>query len=188
MRVLVACEESQVVTIAFRARGQEAYSCDIQPCSGGHPEWHLQCDVLTVLDRGWDLMIAHPECTRLCNSGVRWLTERDLWEDMRKAADFFNKLKNAEQIPKRCVENPIPHRYAREIIGGYTQIIQPNQFGHPESKATCLWLFNLPVLIPTNIVGVAEQRIWKMPPSPERAKLRSKTFPGIAKAMAEQWG
>ena len=202
MKVLIACEESQEVCKAFRRLGHEAYSCDILPCSGGHPEWHIKMDVLKLLNggrfatvdhkihdiEGWDLMIAHPPCIRLCNSGVRWLHERNLWKEMRDAAFFFDNLMKA-YIPKKCIENPIPHKYALEIINRkYNQIIQPYMFGHGESKATCLWLDNLPKLKATNIVEGREKRIHKMSPSKDRSKLRSKTFPGIARAMAEQWG
>lgn len=195
MRVLVACEESQAVCKAFRELGHEAYSCDIIPCSGGHPEWHIQGDVMKYIFRneyndlrGWDMMIAHPPCTRLCNSGVMWLEKRNLWKDMRDSAFFFHALMSA-YIPKIAIENPIPHKYALEIIGKkYDQIIQPWQFGHGETKATCLWLKGLPPLIPTNIVEGREQKLHRLPPSKDRAKLRSKTYPGIAKAMAEQWG
>ncbi len=188
MKILVACEESQTVCKAFRAKGYEAFSCDILPCSGGHPEWHIQNDVLNHLNDGWDMMIAHPPCTRLCNSGVMWLERRNLWNDMQIGADFFNKLLNAD-ILKIVVENPIPHKYGLEIIGRkYDQIIQPWQFGHGETKATCLWLKNLSKLKPTNIVSGREQRLHKLPPSKDRAFLRSKTFQGIADAMAEQWG
>jgi len=184
MKILIACEESQTVCKAFRKKGHEAFSCDILPCSGGHPEWYLQGDVLEQLDKGWDMMIAHPPCTRLCNSGVMWLEKRNLWKDMEEATTFFNKLLNAK-IPKICVENPIPHKYG--IKTKYSQLIQPWQFGHGETKATCLWLKNLPLLKPTNIVSGREQRLHKLPPSKDRAFLRSKTFQGIADAMAEQW-
>lgn len=188
MRVLVACEESQTVCKAFRELGHEAYSCDILPCSGGRPEWHIQDDVLNHLNEEWDLMIAHPPCTRLCNSGVCWLHKRDLWEDMREGAEFFKKLLEAD-IPRIAVENPIMHKYAVEIIGRrQDQVIQPWMFGHGETKATCLWLVNLPKLKPSNIVEGREQRLHRLPPSKDRALLRSKTYPGIAKAMAEQWG
>ena len=189
MRVLIACEESQEVCKAFRKLGHEAFSCDVEECSGGHPEWHLQGDVFDfVWDREWDLMIAHPPCTRLCNSGVMWLKKRNLWKDMSEGALFFKRLMKLD-IPMIAIENPIPHKYALEIIGKkYNQIIQPWQFGHGETKATCFWLKNLPELKPTNIVEGREQRLHKLPPSKDRAKLRSKTFPGIAKAMAEQWG
>jgi len=191
MRALIACEESQSVCIEFRKKGHEAYSCDILPCSGGHSEWHIQDDAVYTLHRyEWNIVIAHPPCTRLANSGVRWLHERDLWEDMYRATEFFNHfVRHGLSGNKIAIENPIQHKYARkQILGSYTQIIQPWQFGHPEQKATCLWLYNLPKLQPTNIVSGREQRIWKMTPSPDRAKLRSKTFPGIAKAMADQWG
>jgi hypothetical protein len=188
MKVLIACEESQVVCKAFRERGHEAYSCDLLPTSGNHPEWHIRDDAIKVLySQKWDLVIAHPPCTRLCNSGVRWLRERNLWNDLDKAERFFNEfVEYGIKGNKICIENPIPHKYAR--IPKYSQIIQPYQFGHPETKATCLWLYNLPKLIPTNIVEGREQKIWKMPPSKDRSKLRSKTFPGIAAAFAEQWG
>lgn len=188
MKVLVACEESQEVCKAFRKLGHEAYSCDILPCSGGHPEWHIQDDVLKHLNDGWDLMIAHPPCTRLCNSGVMWLERRNLWNKMVESAEFFRAFLNAD-IPLIAVENPIPHKYALKIIGRkYDQIIQPWMFGHGETKATCLWLKGLKPLKPTNIVDGRIQRLHRLPPSKDRAKLRSKTFPGIAKAMAEQWG
>ena len=190
MKVLVACEESQAVTIAFRNKGHEAYSCDILPCSGRHPEWHIQGDAIKALrSEVWDLVIAHPPCTRLANSGVRWLSERNLWDELFEAAKFFNKFILYGKLGhKIAIENPIPHKYAKsELNAQYNQIIQPWQFGHGESKATCLWLFNLPKLIPTNVVLGRDQNIWKCPPGPERAKLRSKTFPGIAKAMATQW-
>ncbi len=188
MRVLVACEESGIVAEAFRKRGHEAWSCDILPTSGGHPEWHIKDDAIKILySQKWDLVIAHPPCTRLANSGVRWLHERDLWSELQEAIHFFNQFVEYGKAENRiAIENPIPHKWA--IIPKYTQIIQPWQFGHPESKATCLWLYGLPKLNPTNIVSGREQKVWKMTPGPERAKLRSKTFIGIAKAMAEQWG
>lgn len=187
MNVLIACEESQTITTEFRKLGHEAYSCDIQECSGNHPKWHIKDDVLKHLNDGWDLMIGHPPCTRLCNSGVRWLQERNLWYELNEACKFFNKLLNAN-INKICIENPIPHKYALQLIGKkYDQIIQPWQFGHGETKATCLWLKNLPTLKPTDIVNGRESNIWKMPPTKDRAKIRSKTFFGIANAKAEQW-
>lgn len=189
MKVLVACEESQEVCKAFRERGHNAFSCDLQDCSGGHPEWHIRGNVVHELYKEWDLVIAHPPCTRLANSGVRWLHERDLWQEHYFACEFFNQFQTyALSGAKVCIENPIPHKYAVEYIGKYSQIIQPWQFGHPESKATCLWLYGLPKLKPTNIVIGREQRVWRMPPGEERTKLRSKTYSGIAKAMAEQWG
>lgn len=189
-KVLIACEESQEVCKAFRALGHEAYSCDLVDCSGGHPEWHIKGDAVNQLYKVWDLVIAHPPCTRLANSGVRWLNERDLWQDMYYACEFFNQFQDyakREGVPV-AIENPIPHKYATEYIGKYTQIIQPWQFGHGEQKATCLWLYNLPPLQPTDIVKEREQKVWRMAPGPERQKMRSKTFPGIAKAFATQWG
>lgn len=188
-KILIACEESQAVTIEFRKLRFEAYSCDLQDCSGGHPEWHIKGDITHQLYKEWDLIIAHPPCTRLSNSGVRWLAERNLWEDMYQACEFFNLFQSlAKNGTPVAIENPIPHKYAKEYIGEYSQIIQPWMFGHGETKATCLWLYNLPQLTPTNIVEGREQRIWKLPPGEERAKLRSKTYQGIAEAMAKQWG
>jgi hypothetical protein len=197
MKVLIACEESQAVCIAFRNKGHEAYSCDILPCSGGHPEWHIQDDVLKHLNDGWDMMIAHPPCDYLANSGVCHLyTEPDRHEKMIAGALFFKALLNAE-IPIICIENPIMHKYAVEIIGRrQDQVIQPYMFGHPERKATCLWLNGLPLLKQTNNVKhimdklpkKEAQRIHYCSPGPDRKKIRSKTFPGIANAMAEQWG
>lgn len=191
MRVLVACEESQEVCKAFRAKGHEAYSCDILPCSGGHPEWHIEGDAVKVLyGQEWDLVIAHPPCTYLCNSGVCWLYNKDgshnidRQNKMIDASEFFHQF--LSYGGKICIENPIPHKYAG--LPKYSQIIQPWQFGHGETKATCLWLKGLPLLQPTNIVEGREQRLHRLPPSPDRAKLRSKTFPGIAAAMANQWG
>lgn len=186
MRILVACEFSGVVREAFSALGHESWSCDLLPTE--IPGNHYQGDIRDILYSGFDLMVAHPPCTRLCNSGVCWLEKRNLWEDMREGAEFFKMLLNAP-IEKIAVENPIMHKYAREIIGvKYSQIIQPWQFGHGETKATCLWLKNLPLLQPSNIVSGREQRLHKLPPSPDRWRERSKTFPGIAQAMAQQWG
>lgn len=197
MKILIACEESQEVCKAFRRRGHEAYSCDIEPCSGGHPEWHIQQDVTELLKEKWDMMIAHPPCTYLANSGVCWLVkDPQRWDLLKDGAEFFRKLLNAD-IPKIAIENPIQHKYAREMIGKrYTQIIQPWMFGHTESKATCLWLKGLPVLYATNDVKKEmlllpkneQQRLHYLPPSKDRQKLRSKTYRGIAEAMAEQWG
>ena len=195
MRVLVGCEESQAVTIEFRRLGHEAYSCDILPCSGGHPEWHIQDDVLEHLNEGWDLGIFHPPCPRLTNTAVRWLHERNLWDELDEAAAFFRKFVDAD-IPKKAIENPIPHKYAVERIGRkYDQLVQPYMFGHLESKATCLWLYDLPRLQETdNVKDLMKtlpkkltQRNHYLSPGPDRAKLRSKTYPGIAKAMATQW-
>ncbi len=190
-KVFIACEYSGRVRDAFGERGHEAWSCDLLPCESGYKSTnvhHYQGNVFDIIDRGWDLMIAHPPCTRLCNSGVMWLERRNLWDDMRSGAEFFRRLLDSD-IPAICMENPIPHKYALEIIGRkYDQIIHPWQFGHGETKSTCLWLKNLPYLIPTDIVSGREQRIHLLPPSKDRAKLRSLTYQGIADAMALQWG
>lgn len=186
MRVLVACEFSGIVREAFAKRGHDAWSCDILPTD--QPGNHIQGDVLDILDDDWDLMIAHPPCTLLCNSGVRWLKDDAIrMNKMVEACKFFRTFLNCS-IPQICIENPIPHKYARTIIGNYTQIIQPWQFGHGETKATCLWLRNLPLLKPTQIVSGREPRIHKMGPSPDRWKKRSVTYSGIAEAFAAQWG
>lgn len=198
-RVLIACEYSGTVRDAFRRRGFDAWSCDLLHTDVPGP--HIQGDVLEVMDDGWDLIIAHPPCTFLTNAGVRHLHSvpsrkgklpkihgEARWEEMRKAAAFFKSMLNA---PARhiAVENPVPHNYAVKEIGRkYDQIIQPWQFGHGETKATCLWQKNLPRLRPTNIVEGRERRIDFLPPSPDRWKERSKTFQGIADAMADQWG
>jgi hypothetical protein len=197
-KVLIACEESQAVTKEMRALGIEAYSCDIEPCSGGHPVWHIQGDVTPLLKQEWDLIIAHPPCTRLSNSGVFWLDKRNLWKEMYQACEFFNLFQTYAKYNncKVAIENPIPHKYAKEYIGNYSQIVQPYMFGHTVSKATCFWLYGLPELKETdNVFEVMkklpkneQQRMYYLPPGKERAKLRSKTFSGIAKAMASQWG
>lgn len=207
MKILVACEESQAVTIELRNLGHEAYSCDIEPCSGGHPEWHIRWDALSLIngncsfmscdgtlhhiDGKWDILIAHPPCTHLAVSGARWFKEgvkpRHLQDE---AADFFMAFINAD-CDRIAVENPVcimSTRYRKP-----TQIINPFQFGHPEQKKTCLWLKGLPPLKETNNVydymmtlPVKERtRIWQL--GSGHSKERSKTFPGIAKAMAEQW-
>lgn len=187
MKVLIACEFSGTVRDAFAARGHDAWSCDLLPTESAGQ--HYVGDVRDILHDGWDLMIGHPPCTYLANSGVQWLYRREgRWEQMREGAEFFRMLLNAP-IPRIAIENPIMHKYAKEIIGAPpTQTVQPWMFGHGESKATCLWLKNLPALTPTNIVSEREQRIWKLPPSTDRWKLRSVTYAGIADAMAEQWG
>jgi len=198
MKVLIACEESQVVCIEFRKRGHEAYSCDIIDCSGGHSEWHIKEDCLKIIEREhWDMMIAHPPCTYLANSGVQYL-HKDItrWKKMEDAKVFFMKLLNAD-IEKKCIENPVPHKYAG--LPKYTQIIQPYYFGDAVQKKTCLWLINLPLLKATKIVEKGKNYIGKDGKSngsewyqllslKDRAKIRSKTFPGIARAIAEQWG
>ena len=193
MKVLVACEESQEVCKAFRVLGHEAYSCDIEPCSGGHPEWHLQCDALEIIKMRWDLIIAHPPCTDLAVSGAAWFAEKRADGRQQAAIDFFMQFVNAA-CERIAVENPVSimsTQYRKP-----DQIVHPWMFGHPEKKATCLWLKGLPLLVPTNDVSNymktlpknQQERLYYLPPSPDRAKLRSKTFPGIARAMAEQWG
>jgi len=186
MKILVACEFSGTVRDAFREQGHDAVSCDLLPTES--PGAHYQGDVLDIINDDWDMMIAHPPCTYLCNSGVSWLYRTDgRWKKMVEGARFFKTLLEAD-IPKICVENPIMHGFARDIIEQeQTQVIQPWMFGIPESKATCLWLKNLRPLICTQIMTVREQRLHRLPPSPDRWKLRSKTYPGIARAMAEQW-
>ena len=185
MRVLVGCEFSGVVRDAFARRGHDAWSCDLLPTEV--PGKHFVADVREVLRDGWDLAVFHPPCTRLANSGVRWLAERDLWREMEEACDLFRTLLSAP-IPRVCVENPIPHRYARERIGRYSQVVQPWQFGHGETKATCLWLRGLPPLAASNVVGGRVAKCHKEPPGADRWKRRSVTYAGIAEAMAEQWG
>lgn len=187
MRVLVACEFSRIVASAFERQGHYALSCDLLPAeSQGN---HYQGDVFDILNNGWDLMIAHPPCTYLCNSGVRWLkTQSDRQSKMIDGSRFFKALLDAN-IPRICIENPIPHKYALQIIGRkYDQIIQPYNFGHAESKAICLWLKHLPPLINTlTIKENIKQSIHLMPPSANRSHLRSIFYSGIAEAMAKQW-
>lgn len=217
MRVLVACEESQRVCTAFRERGHEAYSCDILPCSGGHQEWHIQGDALKIIGGGsfvtmdgaehfvekWDLMVAHPPCTDLAVSGARWFPEKQRDFRQQKAIVFFMyfALSNIDRV---AVENPIC--IMSSIYRKPDQIIQPYEYGHPIRKATCLWLKNLPKLKPTSVIepGATDEHgftiggalqmardengkilAWN---DPRTAIQRSKTFPGIASAMAEQWG
>ena len=211
MKVLIACEESQAVTKEFRLLGHEAFSCDILPCTGGHPEWHYQRDVFEVINEGWDLMIAHPPCTFLAVSGARWLYNKDgsineeRFYNQRQALDFVEMLMKSN-IHKIAIENPIS--VISSAIRKPDQIVQPYMFGDSASKSTCLWLKNLPKLTPTNIVNKGEffefkdRKTGKMKRQPmwyyealqqaktpaERRTLRSKTFKGIAKAMANQWG
>ena len=184
MKILVACEESQAVTIELRRLGHEAYSCDIEPCSGGHPEWHLQVDALELLKMKWDMILAFPPCTHLAVSGARYFEQKRKDGRQQAAIDFFMRFANSD-CPRIAIENPVG--IMSTVWKKPDQIIQPWQFGHGETKKTCLWLKGLPPLIPTEIVEGREQRIWKMPPSEDRAKNRAKTFPGIARAMAEQW-
>ncbi len=193
MKILIACEESQEVCKAFRERGHEAYSCDLLPCSGGHPEWHIQDNAMNVLRHElsttfnceWDMVIAFPPCTDLSVSGARWFKEKQANGRQQKSIQFFEFF-TLLQNNFVAIENPIG--IMSSLYRKPDQIVQPYQFGHGETKATCLWLKGLPKLQPTDIVDGREGRVWKMPPSPERGKLRSKTFPGIARAMAEQWG
>lgn len=182
MRVLVACEYSGEVRRAFRELGHEAWSCDLLPADDGSPH-HYQGDVFDIIKAGWDLMIAFPPCTHLAVSGARWF--KDKQQEQAEALDFVQRLLDAD-IPKIALENPVSVISTR--IRKPDQIIQPWQFGHGETKATCLWLKGLPLLTPTDIVDGREQRVWKMSPGPNRWKERSKTFTGIAKAMADQWG
>ncbi len=186
MLILVGCEESQAVTTAFRELGFEAYSCDLLPCSGGHPEWHLQMDVFEAIKlKKWDAAIFFPPCTDLAVSGARWFAEKQKDGRQQASIKFFWDIVQCDII-RIAIENPIgimSTEYRKP-----DQIIQPWQFGHGETKSTCLWLRGLPPLRPTNIVEGREGRIWKMPPSANRATERSKTYSGIAKAMASQWG
>lgn len=180
MKVLVACEFSGVVRDAFAKCGHDSWSCDLLPSE--KPGNHIQGSVLEVLDEGWDMMVAHPPCTHLAVSGARWF--KDKKEEQREAIDFFMALVNAP-IERIAVENPISimsTRYRKP-----DQIIQPWQFGHGETKATCLWLKGLPPLVPTNVVDGRENRVHRMPPGPDRWKNRSRTYEGIAKAMSTQW-
>lgn len=197
MKVLVACEFSGIVRRAFAARGHDAWSCDLLP-SEDRSNRHIVGDVRDILDDGWDMLIvAHPPCTRLCNSGVRWLHEPpagrlldEMWAELRAGCDLFSDLWNAD-IPHVAVENPIMHKHAKALIRNYAepaQSIQPWQFGHGETKRTCLWLRNLPPLTPTKIVEGRTPRVHHMSPGPDRWKERSRFFPGIANAMADQWG
>lgn len=183
--ILVACEESGTVTEAFVNLGfTNVYSCDLLPTSGNYPERHLQVDALELLKMKWDMILAFPPCTHLAVSGAKYFAEKQADGRQQAAIDFFMRFANAD-CPKIAIENPVG------IISSAwrkpDQIIQPWQFGHGETKKTCLWLKGLPPLIPTNIVSGREQRIWRMAPSADRAKMRSKTFPGIARAMAEQF-
>lgn len=205
MKVLVACEESQAVCKEFRKRGHEAYSCDILPCSGGYPEWHLHQDVLPLLREKWDMIIAFPPCTYLTVTGNRWFNIDRYGEkaiqrhkDRKDAIDFFMSFANAD-CDKIAIENPVGIMSSEWRKPD--QIINPWQFGDNFEKKTCLWLKGLPMLKPTNIVEIPPRKrfdsgktmpswyaeAWRLPKE-ERAELRSKTFPGIAKAMAEQWG
>lgn len=207
MKILIACEESQEVCKRFREKGHEAYSCDIQPCSGGKPEWHIQGDVIEQLNKGWDMMIAFPPCTHLAVSGAAWFEEKRKDGRQQAAIKFFMQMVNAP-IPKIAIENPVgimSNEYRKP-----DQIIQPYYFGDEASKKTCLWLKNLKPLYHNSEPNLFDEVVthvspgemvefesgckmpkwyadaWRLPPE-ERSKIRSKTFPGIANAMAEQW-
>jgi len=192
MKILVACEESQAVTKEFRKLGHEAYSCDILPSSGGHPEWHLQQDVTELLEQEWDMIIAFPPCTHLAVSGAAWFKQKREDGRQQQGIDFFMLFANAK-CDKICIENPIG--IMSRLWRKPDQIVQPWMFGHPESKATCFWLKGLPKLTETNNVKHIfdtlpknqQQRIHYLPPPKDRGHLRSKTFEGIAKAIATQF-
>lgn len=197
MKILIGCEFSGTVRREFAALDHDVWSCDLLPAEDGCNQ-HLIGDVREYLDWGWDMLIvAHPPCTRLCNSGVRWLSKapagktlEQMWADLDEGAELFSDLWNAP-VERIAVENPVMHKHAKQRIRNYqefSQSVQPWQFGHGETKRTCLWLKGLPNLIPTDVVEGREQRIHKMPPGPNRWKERSRFFPGIAKAMANQWG
>ena len=182
MKVLVACEFSGIVRDAFRAKGHDAWSCDLLP-SESDQSYHIQGDVLKEFGHGWDMVIAFPPCTHLAVSGARWFKEKQADGRQQEGIEFFMRFTGLDC--SWAIENPVgimSSKYRKP-----DQIIQPWQFGHGETKATCLWLNGLPKLRSSNIVSGREQRIWKLPPSKDRAKLRSRTYPGIAKAMADQW-
>lgn len=190
MRVLVACEFSGIVRDAFIRRGHDAWSCDLLPTERPGP--HIQDDVLKHLE-GWDMIIAHPPCTFLANSGARWLFEKEgRWEQLAKACEFFNVFLNA---PAKfiAVENPMPHKWATEKIGKYNFKVHPWEHGHKQKKTTCFWVRNLPCLLPSAMVGPPPKNdktwesIWREPPGKDQSKNRSRTFTGIAKAIADQW-
>jgi hypothetical protein len=195
MNVLLACEESQEVCLAFREKGHFAYSCDLQECSGGHPEWHLQMDVFDAFNElDWDLVIAFPPCTHLATSGARWFKEKQRDGRQYQAYKFFIEMASTK-FERLAIENPIG--IMSKLYRKPDQIVHPWMFGDPYSKATCLWLRGLPLLQPTNIVDKGDYELtnggnlipswYNLPPSEDRAKMRSKTFPGLAKAMADQW-
>lgn len=216
-KILIACEESQATTKAFRKLGHDAYSCDLLPCSGGHPEWHFQSNIFDVINEGWDLMVAHPPCTFLTGSGVQWLSHPEdksmpfeerrphpkypnRRNDMLDSVEFVKALYNSD-IKHIAIENPVGLLSSRWKKPD--QIVQPYMFGDEATKTTCLWLKNLPLLAPTNMVGKGERTVFSSGKShpkwyadalknaktkEERQTLRSKTFPGMAEAFAKQWG
>lgn len=191
-RILVACEESQILTTEFRLLGLEAYSCDILPTSGKHKEWHVQQDVIPLLNQKWDAIFAFPPCTHLASSGARWFKQKQKDGRQKNGIDFFMRIANAD-CDKILIENPVG--IMSKIFRKPDQIIHPWMFGHKENKATCLWLKNLPLLQSTRnvkhlMIGMDKSKtdkIWYMSPGPDRAKLRSKTYSGIAKAIAKQY-
>lgn len=195
MRVLIACEESQTVCSAFRALGHEAWSCDLLECSGGRPEWHIQGDVRPVLMQSWDMVIAFPPCTDLACSGARWFPEKQADGRQQASIEFFLGFTRLHHVPAVAIENPvgIMSRHYRKP----DQIVQPWQFGDPYTKTTCLWLRGLPKLMGSDVVDRGGRHVTKsgkslpewynLPPGPDRARIRSKTFPGLAAAMAQQW-
>lgn len=184
MKWLIGFEFSGVVRRAFRERGHDAWSCDLVDSLDSSP-YHIKGDVMEILDRDWDGAIFHPPCTRLTVAGARWFKGKEA--EQAQAIELVERLWRCK-IKKVVVENPIGVLSTRSILGKPTQIIQPWQFGHGETKATCLWIRGLPLLLPTNIVEGREARIHKMPPSPDRGRLRSITYAGVGDAMAEQWG
>tara|TARA_R110000868_G_scaffold21307_1_gene88516 strand:- start:3310 stop:3867 length:558 start_codon:yes stop_codon:yes gene_type:complete len=184
MKILVACEESQAVTVELLRMGHDAYSCDLVECGGPRPDRHLNQDVVPLLADDWDMVIAFPPCTHLSSSGARWFEQKRRDGRQQAAIDFFMLFADLS-CERVAIENPIG--IMSTVWRKSDQIVQPWQFGHGETKATCLWLKGLPMLVATDVVDGREQRVWKMPPSADRAKQRSRTFPGIAKAMAEAW-
>jgi hypothetical protein len=193
LRVLIGCEFSGIVRDEFIRQGFDAVSCDLLPSESDFGP-HIQGDIRDILDDGWDVLIAFPDCTFLCNSGVRWLykggkkdngRDIDRWVDMLKAGEFFHQLLNAK-IPYICLENPVPHGWSG--LPDFSQSIQPWQFGHGEVKRTCFWLKHLPPLQPTNLVMGRKPRVHHASPGPDRWRERSRTLPGVAEAMAWQWG
>ena len=193
MKILVACEYSGIVRDAFLSKGHDAISCDLEPTDNNGP--HIQNDVTHLLDKPWDLIIAHPPCTYIAQSGVQYLyKENNRFEKMKTACIFFKKCLTANS-PKIAIENPVPHRYASAIIGPYTQLIRPNMFGETSTKGICLWLKGLPPLISTLTVTNTKSRDefykltgWDKNKYELRRKIRSRFFPNVAKAMADQWG
>lgn len=197
-RVLVACETSGIVRNAFLRAGHDTWSCDVLPADD-RTNRHIVGDARPLLVAGmWDLlMVAHPPCTRLCNSGVRWLSvpppgrsAADMHRELEEGASLFSAFLNAP-VPRKCIENPVMHKHAKARIVNYrppSQSVQPWQYGHGETKRTCFWLEKLPLLVPTNVVAGREPRVHRMTPGPDRWKERSRFFTGIADAMADQWG